>query len=143
MPAAVTRILIVEDDPHELGLALLALNASGMTVEVARDGSEALDRLLSPAAASLPPLALVLLDLKLPRIDGLEVARRLKAAPATRTIPIVVFSSSDAARDVLAGYHAGINSYIVKPVDFDQLRAMLDSIAHYWSRINLTHGAVS
>jgi CheY-like chemotaxis protein len=133
------RILVVEDDADELGLAVLILESAGMTVDAARDGQEALGRLLTPGGPDAHP-CFVLLDLKMPRMDGLEVARRLKADPATCAIPIVMFSSSCERRDLADGYRAGVNSYVVKPTDFGQLRAMLGEIAHYWLELN--HAAV-
>jgi CheY-like chemotaxis protein len=133
------RIFVVEDDADELGLAVLILEGAGMTVDAARDGAEALGRLLAPGVGEMRP-NFVLLDLKMPRMDGLEVARRLKADPATSAIPIVMFSSSHERRDLTEGYRAGVNSYVVKPTDFGQLRAMLGEIAHYWLELN--HAAV-
>jgi CheY-like chemotaxis protein len=131
-------VLIVEDDALELGLALRALQSTGTQVEVARDGAEALDRLLPPNVTTLPLLSFVLLDLKLPKVGGLDVVRRLKRDPVSAAIPLVVFSSSAEARDLALCYQAGANSYIVKPVDFDQLLAALAAAAAYWCGINRT-----
>jgi two-component system response regulator len=130
-------VLLVDDDSHELALAMRALKAAGLTVEVARDGVEALERLLPAKAPQRPMPMFVLMDLKLPRIGGLDVARRLKADPSTRAIPIVVFSASSEARDLAEGYRAGINSYLVKPVDFDAMRSLMAQVAHYWSAPNI------
>jgi CheY-like chemotaxis protein len=136
MAASSARVLVVEDDEAELGLVLRALRGGGAAVEVARDGVAALDRLQSPAAAALPRFTFVLLDLQLPRLGGVEVARRLKIDQSTRHIPVVVFSSSREAIDLQHCYEAGVNSYVVKPIDFAQLLVIIDRLAHYWSHLN-------
>jgi two-component system response regulator len=131
-------VLLVEDNPDHVALALRALKKCGMAwyVVVARDGVEALACLLGPGSAGsvgpedLP--ALVLLDLKLPRIDGLEVLRRIRSDARTRLLPVVVLSSSDEERDVVVAYSLGANSYVRKPLDFDAFVEAMRQIVGYW-----------
>ena len=119
------EILLVEDNPSDLELALLALKENNLSnkIEVVRDGAEALDFIFATGAyfgrqvEDTPKI--ILLDLKLPKIDGLEVLRRIKQDPRTQAIPVVVLTSSSAERDVVETYQLGANSYIVKPVDFE------------------------
>jgi CheY-like chemotaxis protein len=133
-----TEILLVEDNPTDLELALRVFRKHELAnrMEVARDGAEALDFLFGTGAHAargniqLPKV--ILLDLKLPKIGGLEVLRRIKADPRTRTIPIVVLTSSQEDKDLVESYHLGVNSYIVKPVDFDQFSECLRQIGIYW-----------
>jgi two-component system, response regulator len=137
------RILLVEDNPDHEALALRALRKSGVAEEiaVARDGAEALKYLLGTgdeAGGTLPQV--VLLDLKLPKIDGLEVLRRLRDADRTRLVPVVVLSSSDEARDIQSAYDLGANSYVRKPVDFDAFVDAIRQMGSYWLRLN--EGAV-
>jgi two-component system response regulator len=119
-------ILLVEDNPDDVELMLLAFKAANLAnvVHVARDGVEALDFLFCTGAHAGRPIEdtpkLVLLDLKLPRLDGHEVLKRIKGDPRTATIPVVVLTSSTEERDVMRTYQVGANSYIVKPVDFEQ-----------------------
>ena len=123
-PGAV-EILLVEDNPHDAELTLRALKKHWLTNRLVwvKDGVEALKYLFGssddPAVPLNQPPRLVLLDLKLPRVDGHEVLRRLKADPRTRTIPVVVLTSSQEKADIARSYELGVNSYIVKPVDFD------------------------
>ena len=138
------EILLVEDDPDDVELALRALNRHNLAnrVRVARDGVEALEYLglsdPSPRAIiELPKL--VLLDLKLPRIDGLEVLRRIKASDSTRMIPVVVLTSSAEERDLVTSYALGVNSYIVKPVDFESFMDAVAELGFYWLLINKSH----
>jgi two-component system response regulator len=135
-------LLLVEDDPddRELTLRAFARQASPPPVEVAGDGQEALDYLLGTAPGGTPrPLpAVVLLDLKLPRVDGLEVLRRLRAAERTRLVPVVVLSSSAEERDVLESYARGANGYVQKPVSFTALLAAAEVLGGYWLRVNRT-----
>lgn len=134
------RVLLVEDNPHEEVLILRALTRSGIpcTVEVARDGAEAVEKLLPPEpgarAATLPDL--ILLDLKLPKLDGLEVLARLRADPRTAHVPIVVMSSSDEPRDLRQSYHLGANSYVRKPMAYASLTRAVDLLAAYWLELN-------
>jgi two-component system response regulator len=135
----VNRILLVEDNPDDVELTLLAFERSKLTneVTVARDGVEAL-AILHGSADQPPqlPFALVLLDLKLPRIDGFEVLQRIRAHPLTRLLPVVVLTSSAQERDLVQTYGSGANSYIVKPVDFEQFLVAAQHIGMYWLMLN-------
>ncbi|HEY5330166.1 MAG TPA: response regulator [Acidobacteriaceae bacterium] len=128
-------ILLVEDDPdHEL-LTIRALKKSNIAndIRVARDGEEAINMLLSEDG--LRP-QVVLLDLKLPKIDGLEVLRRIRENEATRMLPIVVLTSSDEERDVVRSYQLGVNSYIRKPVNFTDFAEATRQLGLYWLVLN-------
>jgi two-component system response regulator len=131
-------ILIVEDDDNDLTLIQRALKKARVsnTVHVARDGVEALDLLLDGAAtlAALPMV--VLLDVKLPRVDGLEVLQRIRGDARTETLPVVMLTSSDEQEDVLRAYELGVNSYVRKPIDFVQFQDMLGQVGLYWVLIN-------
>jgi CheY-like chemotaxis protein len=133
-----TEILLVEDNPTDLELALRVFKKHRIAnrIEVARDGVEALDFIFGEGAhaahGSLQIPKVILLDLKLPKIGGIEVLRRLKNDPRTRTIPVVVLTSSREEKDMLESYQLGVNSYIVKPVDFDQFSDCLRDIGMYW-----------
>jgi two-component system response regulator len=130
--------ILVEDNPTDLELALRVFkkNRIANRIEVARDGEEALDFLFGEGAhagrGSIQIPKVILLDLKLPKIGGIEVLRRIKGDPRTRTIPIVVLTSSREEKDLLESYQLGVNSYIVKPVDFDQFSDCLRDIGMYW-----------
>lgn len=130
-------IILVEDNPDDEELALLALrqNNLGNRIIVLRDGAEAAAYLLGPDGPRQRP-RLILLDLKLPKIDGLEVLRRLKADERTRAIPVVMLTSSREERDLVESYRLGVNSYIVKPVDFDQFIQSVRQIGLYWLVLN-------
>lgn len=133
------EILLVEDNPDDVELALRALRKHNIAnnVLVARDGVEALAFLQpdgGPPPGGYPRV--VLLDLKLPRVDGLEVIRRLKGSAATRRIPIVVLTSSNEDRDLLNSYDLGVNSYIQKPLDFDQFVRAVGELGMYWLVLN-------
>ncbi|MER7275212.1 response regulator [Dactylosporangium sp. NPDC000244] len=131
------RVLLVEDNPDDLELALLALDRGSFTtaVDVARDGAEALDYLFTRRPE---PPQVVLLDIKLPLVDGIDVLRQIKAEPRTRHIPVVMLTSSAQDRDLRACYELGANSYIVKPVDMEQFMAAMNNIGAYWLGLNLT-----
>ena len=135
-------ILLVEDNPDDIKLTLHALQKGRIAnhIEVARDGVEALKIVLgepgAEAAAAKPRL--VLLDLKLPKMGGMEVLRRLKADPRTRSIPVVVLTSSKEDRDLEECYALGVNSYIVKPVDFAQFTEAARHLGLYWLLLNQT-----
>jgi len=135
-------ILLVEDNPDDVELALHALRKENLanSINVARDGEEALEFLFcqGPYAGRSfeQPPKLVLLDLKLPKVDGLEVLKRLKADERTKTIPIVILTSSKEERDLIKGYGLGANSYIQKPVDFEQFRETIKTVGLYWLVIN-------
>ncbi len=131
-------ILLVEDNPNDLELALRALKKRHLAnkVVVARDGAEALDFIFGTGAYSDRDIAnqlkVVLLDLKLPKIDGLEVLRRIKSDERTRLIPVVVLTSSQEERDIVESYRLGVNSYMVKPVDFEQFIECVSELGLYW-----------
>lgn len=135
-------ILLVEDNPDDLELAIRALRKSGQGegVVVARDGVEALDYLFGTGAfagrdAAVQP-AVILLDLKLPRLGGHEVLERLRKDKRTQLIPVVVLTSSDERDDIRGAYARGANSYIRKPVEFSQFTTMLAEVGHYWLDLN-------
>jgi len=141
MTDAPVEILLVEDDPLDLQMTLRALEAGTPSrIEVARDGEEALDFLFCRGAYSnRPPDSLpklVLLDLKLPKVDGLQVLQEMKADPRCRSIPVVVLTSSGEQRDVVDSYNLGVNSYIQKPVDIGEFRQIVKTLGVYWLAIN-------
>jgi two-component system response regulator len=135
-------ILLVEDNPDDQALTLRAFKKHNITNEVviARDGSEALDYLFGTGrhAGRDPSLApqLVLLDLKLPKVDGLEVLRQLRADERTRLLPVVVLTSSTEERDVVESYRLGANSYVRKPVDFTEFIEAARQLGLYWLLLN-------
>ncbi len=135
-------ILLVEDNPDDEALTLRALRKNSVTnpVRVARDGVEALDYLFAQGAfghrQGEPLPAVVLLDLKLPRLDGLQVLERIRRDQRTRLLPIVVLSSSREKPDLLKAYPLGANSYIVKPVDFDEFVRTVGQLGLYWILLN-------
>ena len=135
-------ILLVEDDPHDVELTLRALKKARLSnrIHVARDGADALDYLCREGAhsgrAPGEEPSLVLLDLKLPKVDGLGVLRRLKSDGRTREIPVVVLTSSKEESDIAAAYKLGVNSYIVKPVDFEQFSETARQLGYYWLLVN-------
>ena len=130
-------ILLVEDNPMDVDLTIRAFKRRRVTnpIEVARDGEEAL-AWLPRWEAGEPPPAVILLDLKLPKVGGLEVLRQLKGHPAWRSIPVVVLTTSSEDGDVRAAYQLGANSYIVKPVDFEKFVEVAARIDVYWSVLN-------
>ena len=135
-------ILLVEDNPSDIGLTKRALDKSHIANElvVAEDGQEALDYVFGAGAyagrdvTQLP--ALVLLDLKLPRVGGLEVLRRIRADERTRRLPVVILTTSQEEQDVAASYDLGVNSYIRKPVDFNQFAQAIQHLGLYWLVLN-------
>ena len=135
-------ILLVEDNPSDIGLTRRAMEKSGISnpLVVAEDGQDALDYIFCTGAHGAREIAdtplLVLLDLKLPRVDGLEVLRRIRADPRTRRIPVVILTSSGEERDISAGYDNGTNSYIRKPVDFQQFAVVIRQLGMYWLVVN-------
>jgi two-component system response regulator len=136
------EILLVEDNPHDVEITLRAMKKNNLAnaVHVAKDGVEALDFIFARGAfayrSSHKAPKLVLLDLKLPKISGLEVLRAIKGEESTRAIPVVVLTSSSEQKDMIESYHLGVNSYIVKPVDFDKFTDAVRHIGLYWLLIN-------
>ncbi len=135
-------ILLVEDNPDDQALTLRALKKSNIVndVFVANDGVEALDYLFGRGvhAARDPDVqpAIILLDLKLPKVDGLEVLKQIRADPATQFLPVVILTSSKEERDLIDSYRLGANSYIRKPVDFDQFVGAVQTLGLYWLVLN-------
>ena len=138
----IVEILIVEDNPQDLDLALRALRKANLAnrIHVARDGTEALEFLFCEGPYSERKLGegpkVILLDLKLPKIDGLEVLQRIKSDQRTKAIPVVVLTSSKEQNDVVESYHLGVNSYIVKPVNFEQFTEAVQKLGMYWLLLN-------
>jgi two-component system response regulator len=143
VPKELVDILLVEDNPADVELTLRTFKRYNLTnrIQVARDGAEALDFVFGTGdyadrrSADDHP-RVILLDLKLPLVDGLEVLRKIKADERTRTIPVVVLTSSREERDVVESYQLGVNSYIVKPVDFDQFAESVRQLGLYWVLLN-------
>jgi CheY-like chemotaxis protein len=135
-------ILLVEDNPDDETLTLRALKSSAINSEVvvARDGVEALDYVFGTGAYAGRNLrdrpAVILLDLKLPRVDGLEVLSRLRSDERTRLLPVVILTSSNEEKDLISGYRLGANSYIRKPVDFAQFAETVRQVSQYWLALN-------
>lgn len=140
--AGTVEILLVEDNPNDAELALLALEENHLSnrIVIVRDGAEALDFLFGTGAYNQRDTneqpRLILLDLKLPKVDGLEVLERLKSDPLTRTIPIVILTTSREERDIMQSYELGSNSYITKPVDFEQFTQAVRQLGMYWLLLN-------
>jgi CheY-like chemotaxis protein len=135
------RILLAEDSPNDAELTLSALESHRLANEVivVRDGAEALDYLYArgPFAGRVGGNpALLLLDLKMPRVDGLDVLRQIKADPDLRTLPVVMLTSSRQEQDLLQSYELGVNGYVVKPVDFTEFMAALRQVGAFWAVIN-------
>ena len=135
------RILLVEDNPKDIDLTLAVLEESDLDHEVAiaRDGTEALDYLyhrgkFAERAAGLP--AVVLLDLKMPKLDGLEVLRLVKADPKLKKLPVVMVTSSRESQDLTTSYELGANAYVVKPTNFQQFTERLKQLISFWTRLN-------
>lgn len=135
------EILLVEDDLNDVELATHALRSEklGNRIRIARDGEEALELLFGKGSSpGSPPYLpqLILLDLKLPKVDGLQVLERIKRDPRTKAIPVVILTSSREERDLINGYQLGVNSYIQKPVDFEQFRHIVKQLGLYWLVVN-------
>jgi len=136
------EILLVEDNPADVELTLRALREHLLAnqVHVVKDGAEALDFLFATGSYSDQQQAInpkvILLDLKLPKVDGLEVLRRIKAEERTKTIPVVVLTSSQEQRDLVSSYELGVNSYIVKPVEFEKFEQSVKELGLYWLLLN-------
>jgi two-component system response regulator len=142
LPMNRVEILLVEDNPNDVKLTLHAFKKNNLAndILVLRDGAEALEFLFCTgryAARNIENCPkVILLDLKLPLVDGVEVLRRIKADPRTQTIPVVVLTSSREERDRLETYRLGVNSYIQKPVDFDQFTESVRQLGYYWLLLN-------
>ena len=140
----VVDLFIVEDNPHDLELILRALKKGQIEthMEVAKDGVEALDfvfcrgRYAERAAAQVPKV--ILLDHKLPKVDGMEVLRQIKSDKWLKVIPVVMLTSSQQERDILESYNLGVNSYIVKPVDYSKFSETIAHLGRYWLLLNQT-----
>lgn len=138
----IVELLLVEDNPQDLDLALRALRKANLSnsIHVARDGAEALEFLFCEGAHSTRKVEhrpkVVLLDLKLPKVDGLEVLKRIKADPRTKMIPVVVLTSSKEQSDLVESYQLGANSYIVKPVNFERFSNAVSQLGFYWVLLN-------
>ena len=139
--STLARILMVEDDPKDVELSLTALEEYNLANEVvvARDGEEALDYLYYRGNFATRPIgnpAVLLLDLKLPKVDGLEVLRQIKSDEKLRFIPVVVLTSSHEEKDMVASYRLGVNAYVVKPVDFHEFVNAIKELGIFWAVIN-------
>ena len=138
----IVEILLVEDSPMDLELALRALQKAKVAnhIQVARDGAEALEFVFGEGAHAGRRIEdapkVILLDLKLPKVDGLEVLQRIKGDPRTKTIPVVVLTSSKEQRDIVESYKLGVNSYIVKPVNFERFAEAVQELGFYWLLLN-------
>jgi CheY-like chemotaxis protein len=132
-------VLLVEDDPDDEELTIRGLKRANLQnpIDVARDGQDAIDYLLGTEDQTAKPLpAVVLLDLKLPRVGGLEVLKRIRADERTRRLPVVILTSSSEDRDLINGYDLGANSYVCKPIQFDQFATAVAQLGIYWLMIN-------
>lgn len=140
--ADVVEILLVEDSAQDLELALRALKKANLRnrIEIARDGVEALDFIFCEGAHAGRRIEetpkVIFLDLKLPRVDGLEVLQRIRGDVRTKMIPVVVLTSSKEQRDVVESYRLGVNSYVVKPVTFEQFAGAVQQLGLYWLLLN-------
>ncbi len=132
------EIVLVEDNSEHAELTVRALKRHNVTnhVRVLRDGAEAVQTLLPPDGSTPPAPRLILLDLKLPKMDGIEVLRRIKADDRTRMIPVVMLTSSAEDKDLKECYSLGVNSYIIKPVDFQQFTDAARTVGFYWTLLN-------
>jgi CheY-like chemotaxis protein len=141
-PKTPSDILLVEDNPNDAELAVHALKKSFLAnrIEHVQDGVEALDYLFRRGdwadRRGEPLPRLILLDIKLPRIDGLEVLKQIKVDPSTRNIPVVILTASAEQRDVVDGYNLGVNGYVVKPFDFEQFTESVRTLGLYWLLLN-------
>jgi DNA-binding response OmpR family regulator len=131
-------ILLVEDDPDHEALAIRALRKANVAneIKVARDGAEAIEYMQGIAEGKNPIPQLVLLDLKLPKVEGLDVLRSIRASEKTALLPVVVLTSSDEERDIVASYRLGVNSYIRKPVNFTDFAEATRQLGMYWLLLN-------
>jgi CheY-like chemotaxis protein len=140
--AKIKRILLAEDNPNDVELTLAALQDCRLSneVEVVRDGADALDYIYhrgpkySTRGTGLP--CVILLDLKMPRLDGLQVLRQIKSDPSLRQIPVVMLTSSREEKDLVESYELGVNAFVVKPVDFDQFVHAIRTLGMFWALVN-------
>ena len=137
------EIILVEDNPADVEMTFRALKERNLAnkVHVLRDGAEALEYIMHnvdcrPGKAERHCPKVILLDLKLPKVDGLEVLKRIRAEERTKCVPVVILTSSDEERDRIASYRLGVNSYVVKPVDFDDFARAVVEIGCYWVLMN-------
>jgi two-component system response regulator len=136
------ELLLVEDDPNDVELTLIALRKHKLAnkIHIVRDGEEALDFLFCRgpyrSRGFNEPPKVILLDLKLPKVSGLEVLKAIKDDPRTRPVPVVVMTSSREQRDLVEGYRLGVNSYIQKPIDFNEFQATIQQLGYYWLVVN-------
>jgi two-component system response regulator len=136
------EILLVEDNPHEAELTIRGLKKNNLANNLIHidDGAEALDFIFSKGKyvnnATSPSLKVILLDLKLPKVDGLEILRQVKSNELTKTIPVVVLTSSKEDKDIVESYKLGVNSYIVKPVNFESFAKAISEVGLYWMILN-------
>jgi len=141
MHADIKKILLVEDNPNDAELTLEALNEKNLANEVIwlKDGQEALDFLYCQDAYlgrdRVNPV-LILLDIKMPRVDGLQVLKQIKEDPKLKTIPVVILTSSREEADLIAGYQNGVNAFVVKPVNFDDFMHSVSSLGAFWAVLN-------
>ena len=146
MSDSAVEILLVEDNPNDVELTLRVLQKNNISnrIHVVRDGAEALEFVFCTSAYADRSIEngpkVILLDLKLPKVDGLDVLRQIKADPRTKAIPVVVLTSSREERDIVESYRLGVNSYIVKPVDFEQFTEAVRQLGLYWLLLNQPPG---
>jgi len=139
------EILLVEDDRNDLDMTLRALRKANLAnrIQIVRDGAEALEFIFCEGAHTGRKIEngprVILLDLKLPKVDGMEILKRVKGDPRTKMIPIVILTSSKEQKDVIESYHLGVNSYIVKPVNFERFAASVRDLGMYWLLLNQPH----
>lgn len=138
---SVIEILLIEDNPHEAELAIRSLKKNNLANNLKHidDGAKALDFIFTSFVNLLRP-RLIILDLKLPKVDGLEILRRLKSDDRTKMIPVVILTSSQEEKDVIESYKLGVNSYIVKPVNFDTFSKAVADLGLYWLILNHVPG---
>jgi two-component system response regulator len=136
------KILLVEDNPNDMELTLRALKKHNLTnqVHVVKNGAEALDYIYATGTYAGRDIAdkpnFIILDLKLPKVDGLEVLRRVRSDERTKATPVIVLTSSTEERDIIESYQLGVNSYIVKPIDFDKFIDAVSEVGLYWMLLN-------
>ena len=141
MTTNVHKILLVEDSEHDIELTIAALDGHNLAnqVDVAHDGAEALDYLYKRGSFADRPNGapiVVLLDLKMPKVDGLEVLRQMKADPQLKSVPVVMLTSSREEQDLIRSYELGVNAYVVKPVNFQQFLESVKQLGCFWALIN-------